>query len=73
MSVAMALRVFIADGESWSVWETIPRRPLMAREGRAQGWLTFMVGHVKRRYAPVPDGWQDWSDDRLQVLLKQAK
>ena len=69
----MALRVFIADGESWSVWEPTPRRPTLARERGTQGRLPFMAGEVKRRYAPVPNGWQDWSDDRLRLLLSEAK
>jgi hypothetical protein len=40
---------------------------------RAAGWLTFMAGAEKRRYSPVPVGWQNWSDDRLRHLLREAE
>jgi hypothetical protein len=71
------LREFTEDGERWSVWETIPAKPALFVTGevdrRAAGWLTFMAGSEKRRYSPVPVGWQNWSDDRLRHLLREAE
>ncbi len=75
------LREFAVDGERWSVWETIPAKSALFvvgevdRGGRrgVAGWLTFMAGSEKRRYSPVPAGWQSWSEDRLRHLLRQAE
>jgi hypothetical protein len=71
------LRELAADGERWSVWETIPAKSALfvVREvdRGAAGWLTFMAGSEKRRYYPVPAGWQCWSDDRLRQLLREAQ
>lgn len=69
----MAMRLFTSDGETWTVWENVPRRPHLVREGRENGWLTFMAGRERRRYSPVPEGWEDWPDERLRLILQEAK
>lgn len=69
----MATRVITdADGATWTVWAVDPRRPLLAKEGREHGWLTFMAGTVRRRFSPVPEGWEEWSDERLLLILREA-
>jgi len=38
----------------------------------AQGWLAFESKHDKRRFAPVPDGWEALEDLELGRLVEQA-
>ena len=41
--------------------------------GYEQGWLTFESAGEKRRLAPVPQGWQDFSLERLELLCRLAQ
>lgn len=41
--------------------------------GRERGWLTFMRGDDKRRLSPIPDGWEQFDDARLDALLQRAE
>lgn len=36
------------------------------------GWLAFQAGTERRRLAPIPDGWEDTSDEALRALCKRA-
>ena len=63
------------EGKSWRVWYTRPRLaevlsrlPLEWKEG----WLTFECDGDKRRLAPVPRGWEDFSSARLDLLRRMA-
>ena len=38
----------------------------------ANGWLIFASGAVRRRLAPIPDGWQTKPDTELRTLLASA-
>jgi hypothetical protein len=38
----------------------------------AGGWLAFQAGAVRRRLAPVPDGWDRMSDAELVALCGRA-
>jgi hypothetical protein len=38
----------------------------------AHGWLCFSAGGEKRRLAPIPDGWENFSDQRLGELVSDA-
>jgi len=42
-------------------------------QGREHGWLTFMNGDVKRRFSPIPEGWEQWDEQRLADLLARAE
>jgi hypothetical protein len=69
----MALREFIdAQGRHWRVWETVPARAAGLGEFR-DGWLTFDDGAERRRLAPVPEGWPDFTDARLAWLVGVAR
>jgi hypothetical protein len=41
-------------------------------EELAQGWLAFHAGIEKRRYAPIPDGWQGMTQKELSRVCKEA-
>jgi hypothetical protein len=36
------------------------------------GWLVFQTRGEKRRLAPLPEGWSEFSDDQLISLLEHA-
>ena len=61
-----------ADGARWVVWSTIPANGVALSSGMEGGWLTFETTSVRRRIAPIPDGWAELTDDRLQMLLDVA-
>ncbi len=64
------------EGRSWRVWHTRPRlADVLSRlpldwKG---GWLTFECEGEKRRLAPVPPGWEDFSPARLDLLRRMAE
>jgi hypothetical protein len=64
------------DGTTWRVWETRPRSPQrltgLPREW-AQGWLTFQSSSEMLRLAPVPEGWEQLSPERLDLLRRIAQ
>jgi len=69
----MALREFKdGQGRAWRVWETIPARAVGLGE-LGKGWLTFDDGLERRRLAPVPNGWAELTDERLELLLRVAQ
>lgn len=69
----MALREFMdAEGRQWRVWETIPARGAGLAEF-GHGWLTFDDGVERRRLAPVPEGWAEFADERLALLIRIAQ
>jgi hypothetical protein len=64
------------DGTSWRVWETRPRAPQRLTglpEEWARGWLTFQSGSETLRLAPVPDGWERFPPERLDLLRRLAQ
>jgi len=42
-------------------------------EGFERGWLVFDNGDEKRRFAPVPAGWEQMTAHELQTLCTRAK
>lgn len=64
------------EGKSWRVWHTRPRLAEVLSSLPAdwkEGWLTFECEGDKRRLAPVPSGWEDFSDARLDLLRRIAE
>jgi hypothetical protein len=47
-------------------------RWLGVRPDLADGWLCFRAGGEKRRLAPIPDGWESLTDERLAELVTDA-
>lgn len=39
----------------------------------ANGWLAFQSPAQKRRYWPIPAGWEDLSDSDLRILCRKAQ
>ena len=70
----MATRVFQdGSGESWRVWNTVPVSGAVINPGFEKGWLTFeSASGALRRLAPVPEGWEDFSSERLDLLCRAA-
>lgn len=39
----------------------------------AQGWVAFECGDERRRFAPIPSGWDRFSEPELRALLERAE
>ncbi len=81
----MALREFTdARGIAWRVWDTRPVSTAI-RDAFRGGWLTFEqgteqeteqeAGHgaMRRRLAPIPEGWEDLPEGELLRLRADAQ
>jgi hypothetical protein len=67
----MSLRnVTDAEGVDWRVWDVLPQARQIT--GMEHGWLCFEAVTEKRRYAPIPVGWQAMEDEHLLGLLSGA-
>lgn len=60
-------------GLTWTVWETYPSRPEVMDAAWRGGWLTFQNGTIRRRLAPIPNGWTEASPSRLELMCKNAE
>lgn len=72
-----AHRVFVdANGISWDVFGVLPPaggKALARLPGPfQQGWLCFGAATEKRRLSPIPEGWEDASEEELLHLRDQA-
>ncbi|HJU66756.1 MAG TPA: hypothetical protein VJ650_00815 [Gemmatimonadaceae bacterium] len=64
------------EGKQWRVWHTKPRLAEVLSSlppDWKDGWLTFECEGDKRRLAPVPPGWEDFSAARLDLLRRIAE
>ena len=55
------------DGRTWTVWQVEPDDRAM--EYLREGWLCFESEEERRRFAPIPHGWENMGDAVLRVLL----
>ena len=74
----MALRDFTdASGTVWQVWDVMPAHRQAGRalyaEGMAGGWLCFECAREKRRLAPVPERWAEYTDVEMAACLGRAE
>jgi hypothetical protein len=70
---AMAVREFTnSKGITWRVWSTRPSSPRLYSQELRSGWLTFESEGQRRRLAPIPNGWDEVSEDRLELLCRNA-
>ena len=62
-----------AEGVVWRVWNTVPVSGAVINPGFEKGWLTFEseMGSL-RRLAPVPRGWEELPQERLELLLRNS-
>jgi hypothetical protein len=71
----MAYRDFEdGTGRRWMAWDTYPQSETLTRvrSDYARGWLSFECAAERRRYAPVPEGWEGFDDGRLCALLTES-
>ena len=61
------------SGVEWQVWSTVPTRSSVLGPDFGRGWLTFECAESRRRLAPIPPGWEDVSDARLELLCRAAR
>lgn len=75
----MAMRTTIHLGAEWRIWDV---RPTAARRlgrvnataaGMEEGWLCFESETEKRRAAPIPQGWDGWTEAELRACLEAAE
>ena len=70
-------------GVEWLVWDVFPSAgageqrisdPGAAFPHRelADGWLCFESGSEKRRVAPIPPGWEQFTPAQLESLCRSA-
>ena len=58
-------------GHAWRVWDTRPSGDNVRPELDA-GWLIFEREAVRKRLAPIPEGWAELPDDALRLLCATA-
>ncbi|HEX8360374.1 MAG TPA: hypothetical protein VF613_09715 [Longimicrobium sp.] len=74
----MPMRILMVGEREWTVWDVFPTfdaRMRMTGESAdqlVQGWLVFECDLEKRRLGPVPEGWDELSDEELATLLESA-
>ena len=69
----MAYREFVDSAEVlWRAWATYPTVGKVLSKGFESGWLTFESQTECRRLTPVPTGWEDYPDAKLNLLLRAA-
>jgi hypothetical protein len=69
----MAIRDFTdSAGVLWRIWSTLPSNPNVVSADLRDGWLTFDSGSSRRRLVPIPAGWEDLPDSRIELLIKVA-
>lgn len=72
----MAARDFQSSkGETWTVWDTYPTRPNATSPQHRAGWLAFKPANgdaIVCRLAPIPEGWEQVSDELLRRYLEKA-
>jgi hypothetical protein len=76
-SPGAAHRVFTDPrGVEWDVFPVYPEARLSVHSQLKgtypQGWLCFDAAGEKRRLSPIPEGWQERSDEQLAQLLESA-
>jgi len=52
---------------------TVSQRRITLAEGYGSGWLTFESLHEKRRLVPMPNAWEESTQEELRVLCERAK
>lgn len=66
-----------AAGAEWRVFRATPhtsptKREKVLPESFRNGWLVFECDVERRRLAPIPDAWEDFSEAELEQLCQLA-
>ncbi|HEU0015561.1 MAG TPA: hypothetical protein VFQ45_17930 [Longimicrobium sp.] len=72
----MALRELYLDTSVWRIWDVRPSDrggAVGVRQVYVGGWLCIESGDEKRRYAPIPEGWEEFEEHELLELISQAE
>jgi hypothetical protein len=75
----MASRSFTdTSGRSWIVWDVYPsstssNTSVGVRTDLRHGWLAFESEGLKRRLAPIPEGWSAMAEEALMELCLRAE
>lgn len=69
----MAIREFKdSHGVVWRVWTTIPSNARSVNPELGEGWLSFDSEGERRRFGPIPKGWEHMSAERLELICRVA-
>lgn len=73
----VAYRAILLDGQVWTVRAVaLPPRTaeLVSRNPNAvTTWLSIVSDLEKRRIAPIPAGWEQWTDEQLMEAIRRAE
>ena len=73
----MSYRALWLDGQVWTVRAVaLPPRTaeLVSRNPNAvTNWLSIASDFEKRRIAPIPAGWEEWTDEQLAAAIQGAE
>lgn len=59
-------------GTEWVCISVIPMGTItgpLAASGMSLGWLAARSATERRRITPIPEGWEDWSDEELLRVI----
>jgi hypothetical protein len=66
-------RTFQVDDVRWTVFLVdAPMLEAIVPEPLRNGWLCFESIHARRRLAPIPERWDELSDEELRALHVRA-
>ena len=69
----MAYREFTdSKGVAWRAWSTVPEGRIVLSSDYERGWLTFDSGTEVRRLVPIPNGWEEAPEERLELMCRAA-
>ena len=68
----MIRRFTLSDDAQWVVFDVVPRFPETLGPALKHGWLCFEFGAERRRFAPIPENWQKFSERDLADVWAQA-
>ena len=61
----------------WDVDPNLAEAPnrgrMFAARGLEAGWLCFAAGETKLRLLPVPEGWEKFTEEKLNLLRRVAQ
>ena len=68
----MIRRFTLSDDAEWVVFDVVPHFSATLGSALKHGWLCFEAGDERRRFAPIPENWQRFSEGDLAAVWAQA-